>query len=102
MENDIFRNEFKTDGELYDASLTRNTKEEAFQLYHDIISQLEKYATIDIFNIVCLISHFPAPRNWVYAKSHGYNRFDVANFTIRQTDDCKKWCVYLGNPRKLW
>lgn len=102
MENNIFCKEFKTDGELYDASLTRDTEEEAFKLYNDILSLLNKYATVDIFDIVCLISHFPAPRNWVYAKSHGYDRFDVANFTVRQTDDGKKWCVYLGSPKKLW
>lgn len=102
MKNDIFRKEFKTDGELYDASLTRDTKEEAFQLYKDILSWLEKYASVEIFDIVCWISHFPAPRDWVYARSHGYTRFDVANFTVRPTDDGKKWCVYLGNPRILW
>lgn len=102
MKNDVFHKEFKTDGELYDAALTRDTKEEAFQLYQDIIGKLEDFAAIDILDIVCLISHFPAPRNWVYARSHGYSRFDVANFTVRPTDDGKKWCVYLGSPRKLW
>ena len=102
MKNDVFHKEFKTDGELYDASLTCDTKEEAFQLYKDILSWLEKYAAIDILDIVCLISHFPAPRNWVYAISHGYSLDDVVNFTVRPIDDGKKWCVYLGSPRKLW
>lgn len=102
MENDIFRNEFKTDGELYDASLTRDTQEEAFELYSDILDLLNRYGSVDILDIVCLISHFPAPRNWVYARSHGYDRSDAANFTVRQTNDGNKWGVYLGSPKKLW
>lgn len=94
--------EFKTDGELYDASLTRDTKEDAFKLYNDIVDWLTRFDAVSIFDIVCLISHFPAPRNWVYASSHGYRRFDVANFTVRPTDNGDKWCIYLGNPRELW
>lgn len=103
--------EFKTDGELYDASLTCDTKEDAFQLYKDILDWLDRYGFVNLIDIVIirfhqgpfyrLISHFPAPRNWVYAKSHGYDRFDVANFTVRPTDDGEKWCLYLGSPRKL-
>jgi len=102
LEKNIFCKEFETDGELYDASLTRDTEEEAFQLYKDILSRIEKRDDIDIFEIVCLISLFPPPRNCIYALSHGYTKFDVANFTVRPTDDGKKWCVYLGSPRKLW
>lgn len=96
--------EFKTDGELYDASLTRNTQEEALQLYSDIVAWLMKHNDASIFDIVCLISHFPAPRNWVYAGSHGYDRRDISNFAIypTATDDGKKWSVYLGSPKKLW
>lgn len=95
--------EFKTDGELYDASLTRDTREEAFKLYSDILDWLNRYGFANISDIVCLISHFPAPRNWVYAGSYGYDRFDVANFAIypTATDDGKKWRVYLGSPKKL-
>ena len=96
--------EFKTDGELYDASLTRDTQEEAFKLYNDILDWLNRYGSADIFDIVCLISHFPAPRNWTYARSHGYDRSDISNFAIypTATDDGKKWNVYLGNPKNLW
>lgn len=94
--------EFKTDGELYDASLTRDTKEEAVQLYKDILNWLEKYSFVCIIDIVGPISHFPDPRNWMYACTYGYDLFDVSNFTVRPTDDGKKWCVYLGSPKKLW
>lgn len=102
--DDIFRKEFKTDGELYDASLIRSTQDEALRLYNDIIDWLSRYNAVSIFDIVCLISHFPAPRNWVYAGSHGYDRCDITNFTIypTATDDGKKWSVYLGSPKKLW
>lgn len=96
--------EFKTDGELYDASLTRDTQEEALQLCNDIVDWLTRHNAASIFDIVCLISHFPAPRNWVYAGSHGYDRSDISNFAIypTATDDGKKWSVYLGSPKKLW
>lgn len=75
--------------------LFQEAPEEAFKLYSDILDLLNRYGSVDILDIVCLISHFPAPRNWIYARSHGYDRFDVANFTVRPTDDGKKWGVYL-------
>lgn len=86
MKNGVSHQKFKTDGELYDTSLSRDTKEDIFKLYSVILDWLNCFRFVTIFDIVCLISHFPASRNWVYASSHGYSQLDIVNFNVRPTE----------------
>ena len=92
--------EFKTDGELYNESLIRKTKEEAFELYEKIIKEINMLGFITIIDVVCDISKLPMPKNWQYACTHGWTRKSVIQFTIRELED-KRWGVYLGSPHVL-
>lgn len=94
------KREFKTDGELYDESLTRKTKEEAFDLYEKIIGHIDKLGFVTIWDVVKDISKFPEPKNWQYAGTHGWTRSSVMHFTIRELKD-GRWGVFLGNPHVL-
>lgn len=94
------KREFKTDGKLYDESLTRKTKEEAFDLYKKIVDRINELGFVTIWDVVKDISKFPEPKNWQYAGTHGWTRSSVMHFTIRELKD-GRWGVYLGNPHVL-
>ena len=91
---------FNTDGELYDESLTRKAQKDAMTIYEKIIKQINMVGFVTVLDVVCDICKFPAPKNWMYAATHGWTRKNVFHFTIRKTDD-GRYGVYLGNPHRL-
>jgi len=92
---------FQSDGELYNASLQRETSEEALELFKRILKRIEENGFITILDIVIFLNEdFQMPRNPVYAASHGWNLNDVTNFYMHKHDN-GNWGVYLGTPRKV-
>lgn len=89
---------FKTDGEMYDASLTRKTKSQAKNLKEKIEMRIRLFGYIRIFMIVCSFNGFPEPRNAEYAAYHGWTKEDMQKFEIRKNID-GTFGVYLGTPR---
>lgn len=94
------KREFKTDGELYDESLRRNTKSEAFDLFKKIIDHINLLGFVTVMDVVTDVSKFPKPKNWQYAVTHGWTRANVEHFTMRELDD-GRWGVFLGSPHVL-
>lgn len=91
---------FKTDGELYDESLTRNTKSEASDLLKKIVDRINLLGFVTVMHVAMDISKFPKPKNWQYAASHGWTRSNVEHFTVRELND-SRWGVFLGTPHVL-
>lgn len=92
--------EYKTDGELYNESLTRKTQNEAADLYAQIIKQIDLVGFITVYDVVVYISKFQKPKNWEYAATHGWTRKSIERFYVQKTGD-GRYGVYLGSPHKL-
>lgn len=92
--------EFKTDGELYDESLTRNTYKQAEKLKERIEKRIERVGYLNITWLVVRFSKLPIPKNWTYAFSHGWTKEDIPNFQIKEMKD-GRFAVYVGTPKKV-
>ncbi len=92
--------EYSTDGELYDESLRRKKKKDAFELYQKIIKEINTFGFITVYDVVVVISKFPKPKNWRYAMTHGWTRKSVMKFSMRELED-GRWGVFLGSPHVL-
>ena len=91
--------DYKTDGELYDDCLTAQSKEQVLGIYQRIIDMIDKFGFVTISDVVCLTKKCGI-KNWAYAVTHGWNRSDIVNFTMKY-DKSKGWQIFLGNPRML-
>lgn len=90
---------FSTDGELYNECLTTSSVEELIMRYKTILSIIENFGYVTIYDIVASAGK-GVPKNFKYASMHGWSLWDVNNFTIKHCED-GKWRIFLGNPRKL-